>query len=194
MPKKQQPQAQQEEAHSGNGKVTLESLAESVTLLAGVVNDLRKQMQPEDDFAPDDADLREDAAATAKAIASGEAGIAISELGKSDRKGKASEMLVQAMFNTPTGKLDEMTDIRNSLEAAAFAGVRTLNEFVLGAFNRKPNDPPVMMSDLYLDNLFKLNRSIGGKHMMRAMAMSQIEKEREEAKDNQIIFGSGPED
>ena len=193
MPKKQQ-QPQQEEVHSGNGKVTLESLAESVTLLADVVNDLRKQMQPEDDFAPDDADLREEAAATAKAITSGEAGISVSGLGKSDRKGKASEMLVQAMFDTPTGKLDEMTDIRNSLEAAAFAGVRTLNEFVLGTFSRKPNDPPVMMSDLYLDNLFKLNRSIGGKHLMRAMAMSQIEKEKEEAKDNQIIFGSGPED
>jgi hypothetical protein len=51
-----------------------------------------------------------------------------------------------------------------------------------------------MMSDLFLDNLFKLNRSIGGKHMMRAMAMSQIEKEREEAKDNAIIFGGGSSD
>ena len=46
-----------------------------------------------------------------------------------------------------------------------------------------------MMSDMFLDNFEKLKRSIGGKHMMRAMAMSQIEKDREEAKENSIVFG-----
>jgi len=103
-------------------------------------------------------------------------------------------MLVQAMFDTPAGKLDEMTDIHSSLEAAAFAGVRTLNEFVLGAFDRKPGAPPVMMSDMYLDNLFKLNRSINGRHMLRAMAMSSLEREKEQSQENNIVFGSGSGD
>ena len=180
-----------EEEHSSNGHVTLESLAESLVSLTAVVGELSKHIQPADDFAPDDDDLRSDAEATAAAIKSGEAGVSVNSLGKSDKKGKASEMLVQAMFDTPAGKLDEMTDIHSSLEAAAFAGVRTLNEFVLGAFDRKPGAPPVMMSDMYLDNLFKLNRSINGRHMLRAMAMSSLEREKEQSQENNIVFGSG---
>ena len=186
-----QPKEQAEETHSGNGKVTLESLAQTVVGLADVIKSMQQQIRPEDEFAPDDKDLREEAAATAKAIMSGETGINVSTLGKSSGKNKASEMLVGAMFDTPDSKLDEMTDIGSNLEAAAFAGVRTINEFVLSAFTHKPGDPPVMMSNLFLNNLFKLNRSINGRHMTRAMAMSQIEKEKEEARENSIVFGSG---
>ena len=178
--------------HGGNGhtaNVTLESLAQSMSDLSGIVKSLQQQMQPEDEFAPDDSDLREEAAATAQAITSGEAGVNISTLGKSDRKGKASEMLVDAMFKD--SKLDDMTDISSNLEAAAFAGVRTLNQFVQGAFTRKPGDKPVMISDLYLDNLFHMKRSIGGLHMSRAMAMSSVERDKEESRDNSIVFGGG---
>ena len=182
---------------SSNGHVTTADfnvLREMVESLAKGQQEMARLLAPESadsDLAPDDADLREGAEQTAVALTSPDSGVTISGLGKDDKKSKASEMLVGAMFNTPKDKLDEMTDIRTGLEAAAFAGVRTINEFVLGAFDRKPGAPPVMMSDLFLDNLFKLNRSIGGKHMMRAMAMSQIEKEREEARDQAIIFGGG---
>jgi hypothetical protein len=200
MPRKAKVQEAPDETRS-NGHVTTADfnvLREMVESLARGQQELVKLLAPEsaeEEFAPDDADLREEAEKDAVALTAPGSGVTISGLGKDDdKKSKASEMLVGAMFNTPKGKLDEMTDIRSSLEAAAFAGVRTINEFVMGAFNRKPGEPPVMMSDLFLDNLFKLNRSIGGKHMMRAMAMSQIEKEREEAKENAIIFGGGGSD
>jgi len=47
----------------------------------------------------------------------------------------------------------------------------------------------VLLSDMFLDNIERLKRSIGGKHLMRAMAMSQIEKEKEEARENSVVFG-----
>jgi len=47
---------------------------------------------------------------------------------------------------------------------------------------------------MYLDNLFKLNRSINGRHMLRAMAMSSLEREKEESREGNIVFGSGSGD
>lgn len=186
------------ESPGSNGHVTTADFKSAIDELRSMVMGLAQNQQqmakllaPEDDLAPDDSDLREEAEQDAVALSDPKSGVAIVGLGKDDKKGKASEMLVDAMFNTPTGKLDEMTDIRNSLEAAAFAGVRTLNQFVLSAFRRKPTDPPMLMSDLFLDNLFKLNRSVGGKHLLRAMAMSQLEREKEESRENSIIFGGG---
>jgi hypothetical protein len=84
-----------------------------------------------------------------------------------------------------------MTEIRSGLEAFAFAGVRTMNQFVQGVFDMKPGDKPVFVSDMFLNNVFRMNRSIGGKHLLRALAMSQIERESEEAHEKSIIFGSG---
>ena len=168
-----------------------ESVRQLTALVGGIQADVTK-LKPEE-FAPDDADLREEAAATAKAIQDPESGINVGSLGRKDGKSKASERLVEAMFNTPDSKIDEMTDITGTLAAAAAAGVRTLNQFVATAFDRKPNDKPVFMSDIFLNNVFRLNRSIGGRHMMRALAMSQIERESEEAQEKNIIFG-GPGD
>ena len=184
--------------HSDPGEpASIETLSESVrqltALVSGMQGDITK-LKPEE-YAPDDADLREDAAAVSKALMDPESGSNILPLGGRDReKSKASERLVDAMFNTPDSKIDEMTDVANNLAAAAAAGVRTLNDYVRKAFDRKPNDPPLFMSDMYLNNVFRLNRSIGGKHMMRALAMTQIERESEEAQEKNIVFGSGSGD
>lgn len=174
----------------GNGKLTIEDLADTVNQLARAVQMLtaRDSVSGGDAFAPDDSDLREQAEADAAALSS-DTSLVINPLGKDDKKSKASEMLVNAMFNTPREKLDEMTDVRNDLEAAAFAGVRTFNMFIGKAFVRQSGEPPVLLSDMFLDNIERLKRSIGGKHLMRAMAMSQIEKEKEEARENSIVFG-----
>lgn len=174
----------------GNGKLTIEDLADTVNQLARAVQMLtaRSSTSEGDAFAPDDADLRDQAEADATALTS-DTSIAINPLGKDDKKSKASEMLVNAMFNTPREKLDEMTDVRNDLEAAAFAGVRTFNMFIGKAFVQREGEPPVLLSDMFLDNIERLKRSIGGKHLMRAMAMSQIEKEKEEARENSVVFG-----
>lgn len=173
-----------------NGKLTIEDLADTVSQLAKAVQMLtaRGGASEGDAFAPDDADLRDQAEADAIALTS-DTSIAINPLGKDDKKSKASEMLVNAMFNTPREKLDEMTNISGNLEAAAFAGVRTINQFIGKAFSRQAGDPMILMSDLYLDNAEKLKRSLGGAHLFRAMAMSQVEKEKEEARENNVIFG-----
>jgi hypothetical protein len=175
---------------NGNGKLTIEDLADTVNQLARAVQMLtaRSTSDEGDAFAPDDADLREQAEADAAALTS-DTSLQINPLGKDEKKSKASEMLVNAMFNTPREKLDEMTDVRNDLEAAAFAGVRTFNMFIGKAFVRRDGEPPVLLSDMFLDNIERLKRSIGGKHLMRAMAMSQIEKEKEEARENSVVFG-----
>lgn len=181
-----------ENGNRGNGhaKLTIEDLADTVNQLAVAVQMLTAKNSKDDGdvFAPDDADLREQAEADAAALTS-DTSLQINPLGKDEKKSKASEMLVNAMFNTPREKLDEMTDLRDNIEAVAFAGVRTFNQFVSKAFVRRDGEPPILMSDMFLDNIERLKRSIGGKHLMRAMAMSQIEKEKEEARENSVVFG-----
>ena len=191
---------EQKEVAGSNGHKTLEGLADSVGRLEALVLQLTQnqqtmaqQLQPEE-FAPDDGDLRGDAEEVAAALEKGEGGLKINPLGRENSKHRASEKLVDAIFDTPANKLDEMTEIRSPLDAFAYAGVRMFDDFITKSFDRKPNDKPLLLSSIFLDKMFGLNRSIGGKHLLRALAMSQIEKEREEAKDNQIIFGSGPED
>jgi len=143
------------------------------------------------EFAPDDADLRESAEETAVALTDKDSGITISSLGKDGKKTRASERLVEAVFDTPGDKLDEMTELSSRLEAFACAGVRTMNQYVQGVFNVKPGDKPIFVSDMFLNNMFKLNRSVGGKHLLRALAMTQIQRESEEAQERAVVFGGG---
>jgi hypothetical protein len=157
--------------------------------MSGLQSDVAS-LKPEE-FAPDDDDLRKGAEETATALMKPDSGVSIGSLGRKDGKGKASEKLIDAVFNTPSDKLDEMTSIDSDLAVAAYAGVRTFNQFVEGAFVRKPGDRPVFVSDMYLNNVFKLSRSMGSKYLMMALAMSQIERESEDARDKNIIFGGG---
>jgi len=106
MPKKPKTQ---DEAVSSNGHKTLEGLADSVGRLEALVLQLTQnqqtmaqQLQPEE-FAPDDGDLRDTAEEVAAALEKGEGGLKINPLGRDSRKSKASEKLVDAMFDTPPG-------------------------------------------------------------------------------------------
>ncbi len=195
MPKKKLQDTSEQVGSNGHvSTADFNVLREMVESLARGQQEMVKLLAPESadsDLAPDDSDLREEAEKDATALTAPDSGVTITGLGKDDKKSKASEMLVTAMFGD--SKLDDMTDISSNLEAAAFAGVRTLNQFVREAFDRKPGTPPVMMSDLFLNNLFHLKRSVGGRHLLRAMAVSQIEREKEEAREGNIIFGGGSE-
>lgn len=176
-----------EDSEAGSGRGPIAALTAMVKGLQTEIGKLREDKN-KDTFAPDDKDLRDQAEADATALVSAD-GMQISPLGRDGKKGKASEMLVNAMFDTPREKLDEMTNISGDLEALAFAGVRTFNQFVGKAFSRQAGDPIILLSDVFLDNAEKLKRSVGGAHLMRAMAMSSIERDKDEARENSVVFG-----
>jgi len=89
---------------------------------------------------------------------------------------KAAVLLSKYMFDTPDNKLSQMTETPRRM-VVPMSLVEAVNTYIAESSKRKP----ILLSELWMHAFDKRMRSIDGKHLMRGMAMSQVEAEKEEA-------------